>query len=132
MNTASKKSLFFVLLTSLASLTACGGGSGGRGRRRAPDSAPDPISVSEITGGMPQQGYLAEDYSNAGDSGGLKATLENGGLTGNVEGHQVTIVHGNSIDVVAEYGEPNARVLKESNLPSFRNTAREDRNWSSG
>ena len=26
MNTASKKSLFFVLLTSLASLTACGGG----------------------------------------------------------------------------------------------------------
>lgn len=121
MNTASKKSLFFALLTSLASLTACGGGSGGGGGGALQIPRPT-ISVSEITGGMPQQGYLAEDYSNAGDSGGLKATLENGGLTGNVEGHQVTIVHGNSIDVVAEYGEPNARVLKEfqfAELPQY-------------
>ena len=71
MNTASKKSLFFALLTSLASLTACGGGSGGGGGGALQIPRPT-ISVSEITGGMPQQGYLAEDYSNAGDSGGLR------------------------------------------------------------
>ena len=126
MNTASKKSLFFALLTSLASLTACGGGGGGGGGDALP--APRPlISVSEITGGMTRQGHLAKDYSNAGDSGGLKATLENGGLTGEFResGIPVTIVHGNSIDVIAEYGEPHARVLKEftfEELPQYGET----------
>ena len=99
MNTASKKSLFFVLLTSLASLTACGGGGGGGGGGALP--APRPlISVSEITGGMTRQGHLAEDYSNAGDSGGLKATLENGGLTGEIDGQTLTVKHGNSIHIL--------------------------------
>lgn len=99
MNTASKKSLFFALLTSLASLTACGGGGGGGGGGALP--APRPlISVSEITGGMTRQGHLAKDYSNAGDSGGLKATLESGGLTGELDGQTLTVKHGNSIHLI--------------------------------
>lgn len=68
MNTASKKSLFFVLLTSLASLTACGGGGGGGGGGALP--APRRSSPSAKSPEHDRQGHLAEDYSNAGDSGG--------------------------------------------------------------
>lgn len=78
MNTVSKKSMLFAVTVGLVSLTACvGGGGGGSG---STPLAPRPtITASEITGGMPELSYLAENYANTGDSGGLKASLTNGG-----------------------------------------------------
>ncbi len=113
MNTTSKRSVFFAMMASLVSLTACVGGGGGGGSGGTPLAPRPTISASEITGGMPQQGYLAEDYSNTGDSGGLEATLKSDGLTAEVNGQTLTIKHGNSIDIIAEYGGPDERVLKE-------------------
>ncbi len=106
MNTVSKKSMLFAVTAGLVSLTACvGGGGGGSG---STPLAPRPtITASEITGGMPQQGYLAEDYSNTGDNGGLEASLKSG-ITystmsredpSGASGEVITIKHGNSIDV---------------------------------
>ena len=116
MNTVSKKSMLFAVTAGLVSLTACvGGGGGGSG---STPLAPRPtITASEITGGMPQQGYLAEDYSNTGDNGGLEATLKNDGLTAqlgeNGNGPTLIIKEGNSIDVFAEYGPGDRRLLRE-------------------
>ncbi len=115
MNTVSKKSMFFAVMAGLVSLTACvGGGGGGSG---STPLAPRPtITASEITGGMPQQGYLAEDYSNTGDNGGLEASLKNDGLTAqlgeNGNGPTLIIKEGNSIDVFAEYGPADRRLLR--------------------
>lgn len=120
MSTVPKSSMFFALLTSLVALTACSGGGGGGGNG-GPLPTPRPtISVSEITGGMPQQGYLKEDYSNAGDSGGLEATLKNGGLTAEFDN-----------------GKPTTELrtrdsLRNSNLPNSLNTALQKQSWSSG
>lgn len=125
MNTVSKKSMLFAVTVGLVSLTACvGGGGGGSG---STPLAPRPtITASEITGGMPQQGYLAEDYSNTGDNGGLEATLKNDGLTAqlgeNGNGPTLIIKEGNSIDVFAEYGPGDRRLLREfhfAELPQY-------------
>lgn len=113
MNTVSKKSMLFAVTVGLVSLTACVGGGGSRGSGSTPLAPRPTITASEITGGMPQQGYLAEDYSNTGDNGGLEATLKNDGLTADVDGQKLTIRHGNSIDIIADYGGPNERVLRE-------------------
>ena len=135
MRIMSKNFMLLTVMTSVVLLSACGGGGGGGGGISGGDGdiggggttplAPRPtISVSEITGGMPQQGYLAEDYSNSGDSGGLKATLESNGLIATDDTGQtfLTIKHGNSIDVIAENGPSDQRVLKEfkfDELPQF-------------
>ena len=112
MNTVSKKSMLFAVTVGLVSLTACVGGGGSGGSGSTPLAPRPTITASEITGGMPQQGYLAEDYSNTGDNGGLEATLKNDGLTADVDGQKLTIRHGNSIDIIADYGGPNERVLR--------------------
>lgn len=70
--------MLFAVATSLVSLTACVGGGGGSGG--STPLAPRPtITASEITGGMTELGYLAANYTNAGDNGGLNASLTNGG-----------------------------------------------------
>lgn len=107
MNTVSKKSMLFAVTVGLVSLTACVGGGGSGGSGSTPLAPRPTITASEITGGMPQQGYLAEDYSNTGDNGGLEATLKSG-ITyktmsrddpSGTSGEAITIKHGNSIDV---------------------------------
>ena len=121
MNRMSQTFMLVAVMSGLVSLTACVGGGGDGGG--ATPLAPRPtISAAEITGGMPQQGYLAEDYSNAGDGGGLETTLKSDGLTVDVDGQTLTIIHGNSIDIVADYGGPNERTLREfhlADLPAY-------------
>lgn len=121
MNRMSQTFMLVAVMSGLVSLTACVGGGGDGGG--ATPLAPRPtISAAEITGAMPQQGYLAEDYSNAGDSGGLETTLKSDGLTVDVDGQTLTIIHGNSIDIVADYGGPNERTLREfhlADLPAY-------------
>ena len=127
MRVISKKFMLFTVMTSVVLLSACGGGISGAvdGGGGTTPLAPRPtISVSDITGGMPQQEYLAEDYSNSGDSGGLEATLKSDGLIATDDNGQtfLTIKHGNSIDVIAENGSSGQRVLKEfkfDELPQF-------------
>ena len=81
MNRMSQTFMLFAVMSGLISLTACVGGGGDGGG--ATPLAPRPtISAAEITGGMPQQGYLAEYYANLPGNDNLEDALKNYNLNG--------------------------------------------------
>ncbi|MBQ4133583.1 MAG: hypothetical protein IJD04_07625 [Desulfovibrionaceae bacterium] len=92
-----------ILFSSSISLLACAGGSGGSGGSGdgLSSNLKSTFTVSEVTGGMDEQGKLGENYQNSNDGGGLEKTLETSGLTGKPgeAGKDITVEHGNSIHV---------------------------------
>ncbi|HJB66475.1 MAG TPA: hypothetical protein H9768_09375 [Candidatus Mailhella merdavium] len=102
MNRMSQTFMLFAVMSGLISLTACVGGGGDGGG--ATPLAPRPtISAAEITGGMPQQGYLAEYYANLPGNDNLEDALKNY----NLNGENLTIKYNDSTGNIEIYGNQN-------------------------
>lgn len=65
-----------LVMGGAAILTACGGGSGGGGGGGA--ALQRGFSAANITDGRQDMGYVASDYSNVGDGGGLRSSITSG------------------------------------------------------